>query len=126
MAGWDDLEHVLQNGGIRLKPDIDEHTAGILNAGCCRAAFAQTDGGNGVLADDLLDRGFQRDFDFLGGRSLIEQRPLGAQVLATMKDGDAAGVFGQHYRLIDSGIASADDTNFAARKESAIAGGAMR
>src|SRR5215217_170618 len=126
MAGWVELEHALQKGGIRLKPDIDEHTAGILNAGCSRAAFAQTDGGNGVLADDLLDCGFQRDFDLLGGRSLIEQRPLGPQVRATMKDGHAAGVFGEHYRLIEGGITPAHDTNFPARKESAIARGAMR
>src|SRR3954462_7425296 len=120
MAGWVELEHALQKGGIWLKPDIDEHTAGILNAGCSRAAFAQTDGGNGVLADDLLDRGFQRDFDFLGGRSLIEQRPLGAQVLATMKDGDAARVFGEYHRLVDGGIATTDDTDFAAGEERAI------
>src|SRR5215213_1209706 len=110
MAGGVELEHALQKGGIRLKPDIDEHTAGILNAGCSRAAFAQTDSGNSVRADDLLDRAFQRDFDLLGGRSLIEQRPLGPQVLATIKDGDTARMFGEHYRRIHGGVAPADNT----------------
>ena len=55
---------------------------------------AQAHAGDGILADDLLDRRIERDRDVAVRCGLVPQLLLGVETLAAVKDRDARGVGG--------------------------------
>ena len=75
-------------------------------------------------ADDLVDGAVPDDLDLRVLEQALLQDLLGAEVIAAVDHGDALGEVGQEDRLLDGGVAAADDDHFLALVEEAVAGGA--
>ena len=90
---------------------------------------AQPDAGDlGRLpaAQDLLDDAVPDDRDLRVAEQPVLQNLLGAQLVAAMDQGDAAGVVGEVERLLDRGVAAADHHDFLVAEEEPVAGRAGR
>ena len=75
-------------------------------------------------ADDLFDRVVPDHLDLRVLEQAVLQDLLGAEVVTPVHDGDLLGEVGQEDRLLDRGVAAADDHDLFALVEEAIAGGA--
>ena len=77
-----------------------------------------------LVAQHVFERGVPDHFDLGILEQAVLQDLLGAEVVAPMDDGDLGGEVRQEQRLLDGRVAAADDHDFAATVEEAVAGGA--
>ena len=79
-----------------------------------------------LVADDFLDRGVPDHLDLGVLEQPVLQDALGAQAVAAMDQRHLGGEVGEVERLLDGGVAAADDHDLLAAEEEAVAGGAGR
>ncbi len=118
--------HVAQEGGVRFETDIHEYACDRLRVHGTGREMAPTNRRNGVLAEDFLDHRLRDDLDLAAGARLVQQRALGIEAVRAMQDRDARGVRGKHQRLVERGIAAADDAHLLSREERPVARGTVR
>ena len=78
------------------------------------------------LPQDLVDGAVPDHLDLGVREQAVLQDALGAEAVAAMHDRDLGGEIGEVERLLDRGVAAADDHDLLVAEEEAVAGGAGR
>jgi hypothetical protein len=120
-----ELEEVGEQLGVRLQADVDEDAAELEVRRVARCRVANAYAGNGVLAEDLLDRGVVADRDLRVLERSVAIGRLGGERVTAVDDDDLGHRFGQGERLLQRRVAPADHADDAVAHERRIAAGAL-
>ena len=102
--------------------DRDEQAGDRELAGLAGDGVAQRDAAELALAVDLGDLGVPGEADLVVRVGAVGHDLAGAQLVAAVDDRHGAGELGQEGRLLDGGVAAADDGDVLVAEEEAVAG----
>ena len=124
------VELTIEDAGVRLVADGDEHTAqaDVFGAAIFGVLDAQASDAS-VVAQHFIHRAvpFDGDVASLGqANQFVGEDLLGAELVAAVHHGDVFRDVGQIQGLFHSGVAAANDCNLLATVEETVAGGAAR
>src|SRR4051794_8587401 len=111
---------------VRSIADRDEHAVEGQLARLARARVAQSHTLDLVLAEDFLDLDVRADVDLLIGLGPVEHDLRRPERVPPMQEMNLRGEPGEEERLLQRGVATADDGDLLIAEEEAIAGRAGR
>ena len=126
VAVFVEVELAGEHPGVGLVADAEEESADRQDGYLAGDAVAQAHAFDFlvVYAEDFFDDDVGEDLDFGVGHGAVEHDAGGAEVLAAMEDGHLGAEAGEEERFFHGGVATADDRDFPAGEEEAVAGGA--
>ncbi len=126
VAGLVGVHDALDELVARVVPDGDEEAGDGQLARLAGDGVAQRDAAELALAVDLGDLGVPREADLVVGEGAVGHDLARPQLGAAVDDRDGAGELRQEGRLLDGGVAAADDRDVLVAEEEAVAGRAPR
>ncbi|MNY03566.1 hypothetical protein D3C86_1361930 [compost metagenome] len=118
------VELALEERGRGLVTDGDEHAVDRLLAGLARLDVLEANGGDLVLAEDLVDHRVPDELDLGVGKGALLHDLAAAQLVATVDQVDLVGHVAEEEGLLEGSVAAADDHDVLAPEEEAVTGGA--
>src|ERR1700742_899022 len=121
-----EIELAFEHLGVGLVADAEEDEADGECPALVGLLVVELEAADTFLIDavDLFDNGVVKEFDLRMSDGALEHDARRAEVFAAVDDRDLGGEAGEEESFLHGGVAAADDSDFHAAGEEAVAGGA--
>src|SRR5581483_10609248 len=118
------VELVAEEGGVRVVPDGHEEAVGGHLPRLAVGRALQPQSLDLQVAEDLVDDGVEHEVELLVALGAVDHDLRRAELVAPVHEVDAGREFRQEERLIEGGVAAADDVDVLVAEERGVARGA--